>query len=413
MAPPIVKVQVRPGAPPPGPVHAQQVARFAQDDWRNEGERAFKEVFGQEAWDTHSVRDYPAPAPGDSLGGRLGYWGLKTFMGLLLGLKAGLNGRRATHLPGIMARGKITVCSELPLPEHPFFVPGRSFPCRMRHANASFIADTTNVVRSCSLKFADTSWESPLDLPMNSGATAAFWDLSSFWGFVRARTGIDGAKGDWESQRRFLATSPAAFIGAIESLRLGLESYADAVYFSKVVLPWIGRDGVIRLCKFRVFRPDLEREGGLLPYHRQLCPWDQSPEPDDDRPNDYLRAEFRRRVEAGPVEYLLQVQVRDLDPEVDTAEVFNCNRLWNTEGLPWVDLAHVVLDELVADEEMEISRMWLGHQPEGMGIFEASNSRDYRSLAHTRVHVYPRSQAARLTRRRLRGPPAPFGEAKY
>ena len=113
------------------------------------------------------------------------------------------------------------------------------------------------------------------------------------------------------------------------------------------------------------------------------------------------------------MEYLLQIQVRDYDPEADTNEVFNCNALWNTEGVPWHDLAHVQLGEVVPEDDMEVTRMWLGHQPEGLGIFEAWSSRDYKSLAHTRTFVYPRSQGARLFKRKLSGPPADFGDARY
>lgn len=413
MSYPYLKVVVRTSASPPGPIHAPVVAYQAHDHWQNEGERAYKEVFGEAAWKRFSVQDYPAPAPEDTVGQRLGYWGLRQVIAVGLAAKAGFSGRRATHLPGIMGRGRITICSKLDIPEHPFFKPGRVFPCRLRHANASFVADTNCVVRGCALKFADTNFDSPLDLPMNSGATAAFWDLSSFWAFMRARSGVNGDKNDWESQRDLVSTSPAAFIGAIESLRIGLESYSDAVYFSKVVFPFTGTDGVLRLAKFRIMRPDLTREGGLLPYARQLEPWNQAPQPDDNRPHDYLRAEFRRRLTSGGMEYLLQIQVRDFDPERDTNEVFNVNKLWNEEGIVWRDLAHVTLDDVVPDEEMEQTRMWLGNQPEGMGIFDAWSSRDYKSLAHSRTYVYPKSQGARAFKRRISGPPKAFGEARY
>ena len=90
----------------------------------------------------------------------------------------------ATHqnadLRGVGAIGTITVLNNPLLPVHEFFTAGRVFPVRLRHGNLHSSDDAALDVRSVSLKFADSDFESPFDLMMQTSEKAAFWNIFTF-----------------------------------------------------------------------------------------------------------------------------------------------------------------------------------------------------------------------------------------
>ena len=77
--------------------------------------------------------------------------------------------RRMSHNAGCAGRGKLRIVSDPKFPASDFFEPGREFPCRIRHGAAGYLDEAMSQVRSVSLKFADSSFKSPLDLQMNTG----------------------------------------------------------------------------------------------------------------------------------------------------------------------------------------------------------------------------------------------------
>lgn len=380
----------------------------------NHGFEAYKDAFGDDAWERYRRNSFPRPMPEDSFRERMGLRAKVQKLRLAFGLKALRGGRRATHASGVAGRGTITVVPEPDIPPNDFFQPGRRFACRLRHANASFNDDAGAVVRSCSIKFADHDWDSPLDLILNSGVIGAFWNLESFLDFVQARIESNPRDGDWEAQKEWAKRRPMGFVGSIESLRIGPSSFADIHYYSKVVFALTGKDGSEHYVRFRVIaRGGLEEESGRLPYRRQVKIWDQSRDPDDDRDLDYLRQEYARRLASGPVEYTLQIQVRPSDPQTDSHEVFNACHPWDERMHPWSDLAHVRITTVLGEAEEESTRMWLGHQPACMGVLKAYSCYDYRSLGHARALVYGASQASRGLYRRVRGLPGPWPADPY
>ena len=78
------------------------------------------------------------------------------------------------------AIGRITVLKNPRLPKHEFFKEGHVFPARLCHSNLHATDDAALDVRSVSLKFADSDFKSPLDLMMQTGEEAAFWNIFSF-----------------------------------------------------------------------------------------------------------------------------------------------------------------------------------------------------------------------------------------
>jgi len=56
-----------------------------------------------------------------------------------------------SHENGIVARGRIRVVDNLAIPQNDFFLPGREFSCRLRHASVSLMDDAGLFVRGASL----------------------------------------------------------------------------------------------------------------------------------------------------------------------------------------------------------------------------------------------------------------------
>lgn len=380
------------------PLEPPEVRDPARRGWRNLGLELYREVFGDEDFERFSRADRPVPMPEPSAGLRRQMRWRVFKAQMMFGTKALLTGRRATHMRGAGGRGVVRIVADPQFPEHDFFQAGREFPCRLRHANASFYDDASIQVRGCALKFADSRCRSPLDIIMNSGATSAFWNFDSFMAFVKAR--LQCRENFWTPQQEFMRVLPAAFVGTIESVRHAPGSWADVTYYGKFPYPFLARDGRRRYIKYRIVRQDLEQEAGLISPDIQRQPWVQCRLSGDDRPTSYLTREYHDRISRGPIAYLLQIQLREWDDR-QTSEFFNLSRYWDESEFPWIDLAHVEIRDPLPAAEIERTRMWLGHQPASLGLTSADSVVDYRSLAWSRYHIYPRSQQGRWLLRRL------------
>ena len=379
------------------PLDAPVVLDPARGNWVNNGVKFYKQVFGNEAYEDYG-NDMPIPmAAGSPALSRQKTWRLFKRK-LMFGFKALATGRRATHMRGVGARGRVKIVDAPEFPEHDFFSAGREFPCRIRHANASFYDDASIQVRGFSIKFADSQFESPLDVIMNSGATAAFWSFSSFMAFVDGR--MKCTEENWEGQREFMRLLPTAYLGTIESVRVAPSSWDDVTYYSKIAFPFRARDGVTRYCKYRAIRCGLEHESGLVGDSIQQQPWVQCRQPNESKPVSYLVDEYNSRLSAGPIVYKLQIQIRDWQSD-DTAEFFNLSRYWDETQYPWRDLADVIVESPLDESETDRMAMWLGHQPPSLGLTAADSVDDYRSLAWGRYHIYPASRRSRWLLRTL------------
>ncbi len=374
------------------PIAAPLDPHPTRGDWVNRGREFYERAFGVEAYDSNSRHDVPFPMPANTFSERLNFSARTWKARLLFGGKALATGRRATHMAGVGARGTITVVARPEFPEHDFFQPGRVFPSRLRHANASFYDDASCQVRACSLKFADQDFDSPWDLIMNTGVIQAFWSLDTFMQFVYAR--LQCRENSWEPQRAYMRKLPGAFIGAIESVRVAPSSYAEMLYHSSIVYPFRARDGRSRYAKYRLVPVNLKQESGLPDQQYQQAPWVQCRHPNDAHPRQYLGDEYCDRLSRGEIVYQLQIQLREFDRERDTWEFFNSGRVWDSTVHPWLDLATVCMTQAMPAEQTEVTRMWLGHQPPSLGLTAAFSAVDYRSLAVARYRVYPWSRRA-------------------
>lgn len=107
----------------------------------------------------------------------------------IFGLKALWSGKRATHSKGFGAIGQVTIVKDPKFPEHEFFIPGRTFPVRLRHASIRFEDDAMSDFRGASLKFADSDDESPLDIIMSTGCVGGINSTQALWDAVECASG--------------------------------------------------------------------------------------------------------------------------------------------------------------------------------------------------------------------------------
>lgn len=374
------------------------VNHSSRGDWQNRGVELYREVFGDQDYQKYSQVDLPVPMPKSS-GGLTAHLYFRLLKArTMFGFKALATGRRATHMSGVGGRGNVKIVDSPTFPEHEFFQAGQKFPCRIRHANASFYDDASIQVRGFSIKFADSPFRSPLDIIMNSGATAAFWSFGSFMAFVEGR--MDCTEHKWDGQKVFMHKLPLAYVGTIESVRVSPTSWDDVTYYSKIAFPFHAKDGKVRYCKYRAIKKDLKSESGLVPDDIQRQPWVQCRPEGNDRPRSYLADEYRQRLANQPIEYDLQIQIREWHSD-NTAEFFNPSRYWDESQYPWQDLATVSVESALNDSETASMGMWLGHQPASLGLTNADSFADYRSLAWARAKIYPTSRRFRSVLRTL------------
>lgn len=318
------------------------------------------------------------------------------FIALYLGL---VKRRKMSHNNGVSGSGRVRVVDDQTFPPHPFFAPGREFTARVRHASAGFLDDGMRLVRSLAIKFNDAPVKTELDLELNNGRSL-FWNARNFLEFVRMRRNARGI-----CYTAWYQKYPAGRAAAQDSIAVLPGSYHTLEYTSQTPTWWIGSDGVKRYACYRV----IPRGAPVEPQHSSeaeigIFEGNQQAAPDEPRDRNYLKREWVERVGKGPIEYLLQVQIRDAQPDEDP-EIFNSNTPWDVAAFPWHDLAVVTIDTALTWEADQLMWFSLRHAPAGLGILPAKSMDDPNSLNYMRA----RSDIAKKIRvwwiRRGRIPP--------
>ena len=371
------------------PVEMPKIAHESRNGFTNKAIEIYNDRFGKGAFNT--TTDLPMPMPDPSFMERFTMNNSIRTVRVLLGLGAYFGGQRGTHPFGVGGKGKLKILNNPAIPENEFFKPGKEFDIRVRYSNAAVKDDATAQVRGMAIKFADTNFESPLDLFFNTGPIHPFWSMSSLWTFMKARMKADDQKGSWESQRPWLENSPAAYMAAIECMRNAPACYSELVMHSMMPFPIKGKDGITRYIKYRVVPKGLTKESGMLTYERQQAPWRQSRDEDNTQPERYLGEEYHRRIGASAIEYDLQIQLREFDVEKDTSEFFNSVRYWNECDYPWLSLAEFEVNNILPENEMQPMRMFIGNTPPSHGIIESYSKHDYNSVNWGRALAYNHS----------------------
>ncbi len=322
--------------------------------------------------------------------GRISVWLATKFFTILLTIFGSiLYRKKMSHNNGIAATGSIRFVDNPEFPLHPFFVPGKVLPCRIRHGAASFMDDAMRVVRSMAVKMADSRFKSPMDLEMNTGETALFWSIASFFRFAKYKKTRFGMQYE-EYYRRY----PAGVQGAKVGMRRNPTSFSNLKYYSQTPLLYKAEDQVLRYAKYRSIPAEPVPETGLLDeYDLNLPSENQRILPGETRSRNYLKEEYEERVREAPVRYKLQIQLHEADDD-DDPEVFNCCRAWDEASHPWMDLAEITVNKTLDWAESTRMIFSMKNLPKGLGILPSYSIYDYNSLNYLRKH----SDLARFAR---------------
>jgi len=325
-----------------------------------------------------------------------------TYVGLLIFLASLVTRKRMSHNNGVAASGRFKIVPDPRFPAHDFFEPGREFVCRLRHASVSFWDDVTPQVRSASLKLADTNYEAPLDLEMNTGDISVFWSAWNFILFIwygATRGTIPGAK-------RFYDRFPGGLLGAQAGVRSPPSSFSQLYYYNETPMLFTGKDGVKRYVKYRLIPEDRGPESGLLTDEEKSHVWDLLAKEDETRSRNYLKQEFEQRITTSGATYHLEMQLHAAAPD-DSPEIFNSNVLWDEETHPFLALGTVTLDKMVSFNDCCLTRYSLTQQPPSLGIIPATSLDDYNSMNYMRSVTGP-VKATRLFFYKIFGMPKPL-----
>jgi catalase len=297
--------------------------------------------------------------------------------------------RRMSHNVGTTATGKLRIVDDPRFPPHDFFVPGREIACRLRHAPVSYDDDTIIQLRSASLKFADTSSESPLDIEMNTGRMSLFWSARNFFQIAAKQT---PDKGDPQQlrYRHFYEAFPQGLVAAKDGIRRDPTSFAEMRYYTQTTQYFVGKDGVKRYAKFRLLPFDDIPESGVIPPAEMESYWSEAVRAGETKAPNYLKAELTTRVARGPVKYRLELQLHPAkdDPAEDDPEIFNCNAVWDEAAHPYMPVAVVTVDKVLSWKE-ECKMIYAPQNcPPSLGLIPARSIDDYNSVNYMRAAVY-------------------------
>lgn len=298
-------------------------------------------------------------------------WFVAIFIGL--GMR-----KRMSHNKGVAGRGKLKIEDNPQFPEHEFFKAGKEFDCRIRHASVTFNDDAMNQVRSISIKFSDTDFKSPLDLEANTGEISIFWTAANFLKFVWNRREKGGIQ-----YKSYYEKEPDGFKGAQESGKHKPSSFSKMDYYSKTPMNFTAKDGHRYYVKYRVVPFDSEIELAAIPDDQKKKVYDQRVQENETLPVNYLVDEYKERVQSGPVKYILQLQLFKSGTEKDDS-VFDSRLLWDENEHPWLDVAHLSIDEILPFETTLKMGFNINHHPKSLGFIKATSIYDYNSIVYMR-----------------------------
>jgi len=337
-----------------------------------------------------------------------GWWasaqlaGLRTLCVSLIAFNSFFTRQRMSHGNGIVARGRIRIVDNLAIPENGFFIPGREFRCRLRHASISYMDDAGLVVRAASLKFADEDIKSPLDLLMNGGTGSPFWNMYTFAQFMYAK-----ARGARVHFIPYFQANPRAFENTVAALRLRPASFSSLRYHTQTPFEFRARDGQLRYCKFRLAPEDGSPETGIPPEEDLQTPWFQEARPGETLPPNYLKDEYMERIRSRGAKYILEMQLHEWQPGDEREVILNSLYAWDESDHPWMPVATVHIDAIHEEDPYGIRCLFgLRNRPGCIRLIEPLSIYDPPSLEYLRASG-SFVRRVRLFATKLFGPPRP------
>lgn len=287
---------------------------------------------------------------------------MRPIMIFFITLNTLLTRERMSHENGLTVRGQVRIRPDLNLPPNQFFTPGKTFPCRLRHASVSFLDDAAMVVRAASIKFSDNPVASPFDMLMNNGNATPFWNMDTFWQFMRAR--MQGGRAHLIA---YFKRNPRCYMNVRDAVRHDPKSFANQFYYSQTPLAFTADDGLERFAKFRLIPQDHDEEFDGFPSEEDLAKaWFQEAHSNEKLGRNYLKNEFRQRLDKGHVRYRFQIQLLEWQDSDERAYELNSLYPWDEKECPWRDLAEVTLTDALSYAEGNQCIFSLRHLPKGV-----------------------------------------------
>ncbi|NJK41460.1 MAG: hypothetical protein HC934_09115 [Acaryochloridaceae cyanobacterium SU_2_1] len=308
------------------------------------------------------------------------------------GQLADVKGRRATHSYGTVAKGMLTVFSELTIPEHSLFSPSRSYPVLLRHANIKgFRDDAILDGRGATVRILADAAHTPLpelnlqagivDILMSTGRCFILADALSFGQWVAS---------SMPDRVKMLQAYPK-IVPIFNEIIRDPNSYTQLHYYSETTYQFLALSREAYFLRYRLLNHEQpSADQGWLDPKLVKMPLDYLPRvASDTRSDTYLQDDFRQRVQHGGVRYRLQVQLQRVTEDQGINEQLkDCTIPWLEAEAPFHDVALLSLDQILADEVAEPLEFNPYHAPPDLGLILAKSARETASVNHLRSIVY-------------------------
>jgi surfactin synthase thioesterase subunit len=170
-------------------------------------------------------------------------------------------------------------------------------------------------------------------------------------------------------------------------------SYAELAYHSKIASHFQGADGGRWFARARLIPASRAADEGRVDTGGVLVPPELIPRrPDDDRSRTFLHEELATRLTRGPIEYLLQLQLRPVSSSTTGEEALDCTRPW---GEAWRDVAALIFRERADEARVDALHFDPFHAPNDLALPLARSAEESASLGHLRSIVYEMAAQAR------------------
>jgi hypothetical protein len=208
---------------------------------------------------------------------------------------------------------------------------------------------------------------------------------------------------------KFYKTYPWGRRSAASAFRRAPTSYTTMRYHSHTPFGWHAKDGQPRYVRFRLIRGDhgpeldapeleyvdrCERDPAQAEILGQQACWPEHEQLDVN----YLQHDWSQRLKEKPVEYILQIQLHDVQPS-DPPEILNSLLPWDEATHPYQDLAQVTVFEELSYAEQQYTAFEITNHPQSMSILPSQSIDDYNSLNYMRKQAIWAIRTRRLLQR--------------
>lgn len=305
---------------------------------------------------------------------------------------------RATHTTGIAARGVARIITPIDFPANDFLRFGQVYPIVVRHATprtAIYRPDPTKPpVVDTDDRTLDGGAMSIKFFEPNKATGNGFQDIMMNTGRVlfvpSARAFNTMTKTPFGQRAPLLKNGTMDDDKLTEAYRTG--SFTEFYYHSQIAFEFVDKAGTMRYMKFRAVPADRGPERGFFPPSIRAGGDTFAPRwPDDHREAEFRRHDFEVRVNHLTANYLLQAQIHPSGNRDD----LNPMTYWEERFFPWLDVAHVHLNQTLSFAEMDGLEFDANWTHDSINLPLARTADDYASMGHARALIYSHARKAR------------------